>query len=81
MHMGQIMGALEQCDTFIAVGTSGNVYPAAGFVEVARRSGARAIELNPELTPQPNDFTEHRRGPAGELLPILVDELITTLGP
>ena len=80
-HMGQIMGALEQCDTFVAVGTSGNVYPAAGFVEIARRSGARAIELNPELTPQPTDFTEPRRGPAGELLPILVDELITALGP
>ncbi len=79
-HMSRIMAALEQCDTFIAVGTSGNVYPAAGFVEVARRSGAHAIEINPELTPQPNGFSEHRRGPAGALLPLLVDELIAVAG-
>jgi NAD-dependent deacetylase len=78
--MSRIMAALEQCDTFIAVGTSGNVYPAAGFVEIARRSGARAIEINPELTPQPNDFSEHRCGPAGTLLPLLVGELIAAAG-
>jgi NAD-dependent deacetylase len=80
-HMSPIMAALEQCDTFIAVGTSGNVYPAAGFVELARRSGAHAIEVNPEPTPQPNDFSEHRSGPAGALLPLLVAELIAATGP
>ncbi len=76
LHLPRIMAALEQCDVFIAIGTSGNVYPAAGFVDIARRAGARAIELNPEPTPQPNDFTEHRCGPAGELVPKLVAELI-----
>jgi NAD-dependent deacetylase len=74
--MQRIMAALQQSDVFIAVGTSGNVYPAAGFVEIARRAGAHTIELNPEPSRQPNDFVEHRCGAAGELLPLLVDELI-----
>lgn len=74
--MQRIMVALQQCDVFIAVGTSGNVYPAAGFVEIARRAGAHTIELNPEPSLQPNDFVEHRCGSAGELLPLLVDELL-----
>lgn len=74
--MQRIMAALQQCDVFIAVGTSGNVYPAAGFVEIARRAEAHTIELNPESSPQPNDFVEHRCGAAGALLPLLVDELV-----
>ncbi len=74
--MQRITLALQQCQVFIAVGTSGNVYPAAGFVEIARRAGAHTIELNPEPSRQPNDFVEHRCGAAGKLLPLLVDELI-----
>jgi len=49
-HMDRIAQALSRCEVFISVGTSGVVYPAAGFVELARASGARCIEVNPAPT-------------------------------
>jgi NAD-dependent deacetylase len=65
--------ALETCDVMLVVGTSGIVYPVAGFPEVARRHGARIIEVNPEetpITPLSDVFVEGR---AGETLPRLVE--------
>ncbi|MDD3371925.1 MAG: NAD-dependent deacylase [Alphaproteobacteria bacterium] len=74
--MEQIYVALATCDLFIAVGTSGFVYPAAGFVDVATSAGAFAIEVNLEETQRSPSFAEKRAGPAGQTLPQLVDELI-----
>src|SRR5690606_29882321 len=50
MFMERIQAALESCDLFICIGTSGVVYPAAGFVQMAKASGAYAIECNTEQT-------------------------------
>ncbi|MBE7210474.1 MAG: NAD-dependent deacylase [Gluconacetobacter diazotrophicus] len=73
-HMDEIEAALAGCDLFVSVGTSGTVYPAAGFVAIAARR-ARTIELN--LAPSfSSDFDEHRAGPATELVPRLVRELL-----
>ena len=47
-EMERIVATLERCDIFVSIGTSGNVYPAAGFVEIANDSGAETIELNLE---------------------------------
>jgi NAD-dependent deacetylase len=49
-HMDQIANALARCVMFLSVGTSGVVYPAAGFVRVAMEAGARCVEINPEPT-------------------------------
>ena len=76
-HMDTIMAALDACGLFIAVGTSGNVYPAAGFVRVARRRGARTIEVNLAGTAASDAFDERRTGPATEVLPALAEELLT----
>ncbi len=68
--------ALRSADLFVSIGTSGAVYPAAGFVQVARASGARTLELN--LVPGEGTrwFDEARHGPASELVPAWVEELI-----
>jgi NAD-dependent deacetylase len=74
--MDEIYAELTRCDLFIAVGTSGFVYPAAGFVDIAVHAGAYAIEVNLAETERSPAFHEKRTGPAGKTLPVLVDELI-----
>ncbi len=75
-HMEDILTALNRADIFIAIGTSGLVYPAAGFVEVARQAGARTIEVNMDATAMSDAFQEHRVGKAGTNVPALVEELL-----
>jgi NAD-dependent deacetylase len=77
LELDAIYAALARCDLFLAIGTSGQVYPAAGFVEEVRgRSRARTVELNLEPSAVNSLFAEHRRGPASETVPRLVDELL-----
>jgi NAD-dependent deacetylase len=59
----------------VAIGTSGQVWPAAGFVEEARAAGARCLELNLERSEVSHRFHEVRLGPASELVPAWVREL------
>jgi NAD-dependent deacetylase len=75
-QMDRIVGLLQDADLFVAVGTSGVVYPAAAFVQIAARGGARTLELNLAHSDVSPDFDEARRGPAGELVPAWVDEVI-----
>lgn len=77
MHMERIEAALAECDLFVSIGTSGNVYPAAGFVRLAAAYGARTLELNLEPSEGTGLFDEHRRGPATELVPEWVDEVLS----
>ncbi|RMB62344.1 Sir2 family NAD+-dependent deacetylase [Tessaracoccus antarcticus] len=76
LGMEQIFEALESCDVFAAIGTSGNVYPAAGFVQVARAAGAHTVELNLEPSWVNTDFEETRLGPAGTAVPEWVEEML-----
>lgn len=78
LEMDRIQGELGACDLFLAVGTSGNVYPAAGFVELARRAGAHTVELNLEPSEQNAAFHEHYHGRAGEVLPPYVESLLAS---
>lgn len=75
-QMGRIYAALETCDLFVSIGTSGAVYPAAGFVQEARASGARTLELNLEPSEGSRLFHETRLGPASQLVPDWVDEVL-----
>ena len=75
LHMERILAALERCGLFISIGTSGNVYPAAGFVQEARRAGAQTIELNLEESEGATLFHEARYGPATEVVPAFVGAL------
>jgi NAD-dependent deacetylase len=78
LEMGRILDALGRCGMFLAVGTSGNVYPAAGFVQqVGPR--ARTVELNLEASAVSSSFQERRLGPATLLVPALVEELLERL--
>lgn len=75
-HLDEIDDALLACERFAAIGTSGAVYPAAGFVMTAAGFGARTIELNlaeSEITPL---FEEVRHGPASRVVPAWVDEVL-----
>ena len=74
--MDEIYSALRQADLFIAIGTSGNVYPAAGFVAEAQRYGAKTLEFNLQPSQQRGYFDFACYGPAGETLPVWVDELL-----
>lgn len=75
-EMERIQQALLSCDLFIAVGTSGFVYPAAGFVDIALYAGAETIEVNLAETQRSPSFHERLTGPAGKTLPALIDTLI-----
>jgi len=75
-EMDRIQQALAQADMFVSVGTSGAVYPAAGFVQIARAAGARTLELNLEPSEGSFFFHEARQGRAGDLVPSWVDELL-----
>lgn len=76
-HIDEITRVLETVDIFICIGTSGVVYPAAGFARLAAEKGARRlIEINPESTEISGHFTEYRKGPASVEMPQLVEELL-----
>ena len=72
----RIHEAVESCDLFVAIGTSGVVYPAAGFVEEARRAGAHTVELNLEPSDGHSRFAERVYGPATEVVPAFVDDFL-----
>ncbi len=73
----KIAEALTQCDLFISIGTSGNVYPAAGFVATAREIGAHTVELNLEPSEGASLFDEKIHGPATKVVPAYVDQLLS----
>ncbi|MFD1787947.1 NAD-dependent deacylase [Sphingomonas floccifaciens] len=75
--MDRIEAALAQCDLFVSIGTSGAVYPAAGFVRTARWHGAHTIELNLDPSDGSIHFHESRMGPASVLVPEWIDSVLT----
>ena len=75
-EMERIERALQDCDLFVSIGTSGAVYPAAGFVQTARYSGAHCLEINLEPSQGSVFFHESRIGRAGDLVPAWVEELL-----
>jgi NAD-dependent deacetylase len=77
LEMDRIEHALERCRLFVAIGTSGVVYPAAGFVQIARAKGAHTIEINLEPSAVRSAFAELRQGAASRLVPALVDQLLS----
>jgi NAD-dependent deacetylase len=76
-EMERIESALQRADLFVSIGTSGAVYPAAGFVQTARYCGARTLEINLEPSLGSYLFDESRTGRAGELVPAWVDEILS----
>ncbi|MEO5938329.1 MAG: NAD-dependent deacylase [Sphingomonas sp.] len=75
-RMDVIDRALAKADLFVSIGTSGAVYPAAGFVQTAKYHGARTLEMNLDRSEGSGWFAESRRGPAGELVPAWIDSLL-----
>lgn len=75
-RMEEIWARLENTDLFAAIGTSGHVYPAAGFVQHARRHGARTVELNLQRSAVFSDFEESLQGPATQIVPAWVENLL-----
>ena len=75
-RMERIEDAVSRADLFVSIGTSGAVYPAAGFVQLARHHGAATLELNLDPSEGSAWFDESRLGPAGTLVPAWVDEVL-----
>jgi NAD-dependent deacetylase len=74
--MDAIEAALEASDLFVAIGTSGSVYPAAGLVETARALGIETCEINLEPSDNAGAFDRTRYGPASAAVPAFVDDLL-----
>jgi len=75
-HMERIADALEGASRFVSIGTSGAVYPAAGFVAEAKARGIGTLELNLEPSEGAEMFDAARHGPASEIVPAWVDEVL-----
>lgn len=75
-RMDEILARIAETDIFVAIGTSGQVYPAAGFVMEAKAAGAKTIEINLEQTDSSGMFDHHLLGPASEIVPEWVDEVL-----
>ena len=78
--MDDIYGRLGACDLFASIGTSGEVYPAAGFVDEARMAGAHTVELNLEPSANARTFTEGRYGLASQVVDEWVTQVIQRVG-
>jgi NAD-dependent deacetylase len=76
--MDRIYRALRSADLFVSIGTSGAVYPAAGFVQEAKEQGTRTLELNLEPSQGSRWFDEVRHGPATSIVPAWVEEMLST---
>ncbi len=76
-HMPEIEMAIAGCDLFVSIGTSGAVYPAAGFVQMARAMDKQTLEVNLERSAGSQHFHETRLGPAGLLVPEWVDDVLS----
>lgn len=76
LQMEAIHDAIDDCGLFMSIGTSGNVYPAAGFVELAEDAGAHTVELNLEPSLGASRFTEQVYGPATDVVPAYVERLL-----
>ena len=76
-HMDRIYAELGRADLFLSIGTSGNVYPASGFVAEARRAGAHAVELNLEPSEGASLFHEAHHGPATKVVPAYVEGILS----
>lgn len=76
LFMDEIEDALNDADLFVAVGTSGSVYPAAGFAAQARSLGIRTCEINLRPSDNARAFDERRYGPATEVVPAWVDDVL-----
>lgn len=79
--MDEIQAELERADVFVSIGTSGNVYPAAGFVRLAKRAGAHTVELNLEPSEGARIFDETHYGPATEVVPAYFAQLARASEP
>jgi NAD-dependent deacetylase len=77
-EMDRIFEALGRSQLFISIGTSGNVYPASAFVELARAAGAHTVELNLEPSQGAALFAEARHGPASAVVPAYVETLLAS---
>ena len=77
--MATIEQELRSCQLFVSIGTSGAVYPAAGFVQGAKALGKATLELNLERSQGSYIFDESRLGPASKLVPQWVEEVISNL--
>lgn len=76
-HMDRIEAALAQADLFVSIGTSGAVYPAAGFVRMASAYGAATLELNLDRSDGSGWFDESRLGPAARMVPGWVEDMLS----
>lgn len=75
-HMDEINRLLSEADLFVSIGTSGNVYPAAGFVQEACAAGAHTVELNLEPSEACSLFAQAIHGPATAVVPPFVERLL-----
>ena len=75
-EMKLIEQALTKADLYVAIGTSGVVYPAADFVKKAKTAGAETLEINAAMSEVSSEFDDIHRGPATQIVPAWVDQML-----
>lgn len=80
MEMEAISSALNQCDLYLCIGTSNQVYPAAGFIQQIKQRGIPCIELNQEVTALSSWYDETLLGKASQIVPDFISELVSRAG-
>ncbi|WP_211824025.1 Sir2 family NAD+-dependent deacetylase [Kistimonas asteriae] len=77
LYMDTIYEALADCDLFVAIGTSGNVYPAAGFVLEAKQNGAKTILLNLDEADNSSLYDQQLMSAATVTVPLLINQILS----
>lgn len=75
-NLGEIISELSECDAFISIGTSGLVYPASVFVDIAKHNGAETIEINTDDTEISDKFHLRLRGKSDDILHEIVEAML-----
>lgn len=76
-HMAEIRTAIATFDQFVVIGSSGSVYPAAGFAEIAQKSGSRTLSINLDAPSSANNFDQVMTGPATRMVPRWVEQMLS----
>ena len=76
-HMAEIRTAIATFDQFVVIGSSGSVYPAAGFAEIAQKSGSRTLSINLDAPPSANTFDQVMTGPATRMVLRWVEQMLS----
>jgi NAD-dependent deacetylase len=77
-HMPEIRTAIAACDLFVVIGSSGSVYPAAGFAAIAKKRGSQTLSINLDTSSAADQFDQQMLGPATRMVPRWINQVLSS---